>query len=424
MKRSAKPTLLLLTSSFPGSPSDETCGYVRDFALSLASDFDITVLAPRSAAPGSEAPGSAPREEFTLKRAWSVLPHSIDPFTADADLNHLIGSRLLIKLAATITLACFFLRAFVLALRADVVCSHWMLPCGLIGALISRTLGMPHVVIEHSGGVHLLRRMRAGRRIARLIVSSSHRVVTVSSDLKRKLVTLCPEADSKTLVIRMGTNLAAAEGSSARAGRSLSFAREGRAIPTILFIGRLTEIKGLDVLLKAISGLNEIQLIVAGDGGLRDEYERLSKDLSVNAVFHGQVSAGERRALLAECDAVVIPSRTLADGRTEGTPLVCLEAMAAGRLVVASRVGGLAEVVEDGQNGLLFTEGDHQLLREKLMLALSDDSLRERIARNARRSAEAYDWSSVAPKFVGTINDSLENGSITYRQGIATRSAE
>src|SRR6185295_3827636 len=125
------------------------------------------------------------------------------------------------------------------------------------------------------------------------------------------------------------------------------------------------------------------------------------------------VTAEERRALLQKCDAVVIPSRELADGRCEGTPVVCLEAMAASRLVIASRVGGLAEVITDGHNGLHFDSEDHRMLREKLMTALADDSLRERIAMNGRRAIESYNWTAIGAKFIRVLNGSLDNGPIT-----------
>src|SRR3546814_2372443 len=79
-------------------------------------------------------------------------------------------------IASSVSLLSFVVYAFKLALRADVICSHWMVPCGLFGALIARVLGKPHVVIEHSGGLHLLRRVRAGRCLARFIVNGANRV--------------------------------------------------------------------------------------------------------------------------------------------------------------------------------------------------------------------------------------------------------
>lgn len=402
MRREHKPTLLLLTSSFPRGPGDETCGYIRDFALSLRGQFNVEVLAPRDSKPVDWT-----TNEFRLRRAWSMLPARFDPFTSDVDLNQLIEKGLCAKLGAAISLACFFIQAFLFALRCDVICSQWLVPCGLIGAMISRITGRPHIAVEHSGAIHVLRRMRGGRGIACFIVANSFRVITVSSDLKRKLVSLCAEASTKTQVISMGVNV-----------RDESSANDIAHNPlrSILFIGRLTEIKGLDVLLKAIEGIEDVVLTIAGDGPLRQDLERMSSELSLRASFAGHVTADERQALLGMCEAVVIPSRELADGRCEGTPVVCLEAMAASRLVIASRVGGLAEVITDGHNGLLFDPEDHRMLGEKLMMALADDSLRERIATNGRRAIESYNWTAIGAKFIRILNDSLDNGPITHRQ--------
>jgi glycosyltransferase involved in cell wall biosynthesis len=401
-----KPTLLLLTSSFPRGPGDETCGYIRDFARSLSREFDIEILAPRDSKPLAWT-----TNEFRLRRAWSLLPSSVDPFTSDADLNQLIDRGLCAKLGAAISLACFFMHAFVLALRCDVICSQWLVPCGLFGAMISRITGRPHIAVEHSGAIHVLRRMRGGRSIVRFIVANSFQVITVSADLKRKLIALCAEAATKTRVVSMGVNVTDetfANDSSLNHPRS------------ILFIGRLTEIKGLDVLLKALEGIDNVVLTIAGDGPLRRDLERRSRELSVRASFAGRVTAAERQALLQKCDAVVVPSRELADGRCEGTPVVCLEAMAASRLVIASRVGGLAEVITDGHDGMLFDAEDHRMLREKLMMALSNDRLRERIATNGRRAIESYNWTAIGAQFIRILNDSLDNsldnGPITHRQ--------
>ncbi len=370
-----------------------------------------------------------PADAFTLTRSRSVLPLRFDPFQASDDLNPLVSKSPLAKFAALISLLCFFAHALLLAVRADAICSHWMVPSGFVGALISRVLGKPHVVVEHSGALHLLGRMRGGRRITRFIVAGSDRIVTVSSELKHKLVGLCRESATKVEVVSMGVNRLPRRHEDTKTHQVdgltscsfVSWCLSGEAVSsrTIVFIGRLTEIKGLDVLLKAIEGLAGLHLIVAGDGEARNELERMARQLAVNANFVGRIGALEREQLLSVCDALVIPSRVLADGRTEGTPVVCLEAMAAGRLVIASRVGGLAELISDGETGLLFEQGDHRMLREKLMLALSDDSLRQRIAGNARRSAEAYDWSRVGLRFSEILGSALRK-----RDGIGNRRIE
>lgn len=416
-----KPKLLLLTSSFPRSPDDETCGYIRDFARSQSGYFNVTVLAPLDRG----AP-RWPRDSFTLIRSRSVLPLALDPFQASADLNHLIARNPLTKLAALISLVCFFTRAFVLALGADAVCSHWMVPSGLVGALIARMTGKPHVVVEHSGALHLLERMRGGRGLASFIVGGSRRVFTVSRDLKRKLIAMCPEATGKVEVSAMGITVNVetdAVGQITNQLRALGVDRESPASNqrTILFIGRLTRIKGLDLLLEAMNGLDDVQLIVAGDGEKRNDLEQVSRKLSLRARFIGQIGPIERRALFSICDAVVIPSRVLADGRTEGTPVVCLEALAAGCVVVAARVGGLAETIVDGRNGLLFDPDDYLKLRQKLVLALDDRELRQTLIENARRCGAGYDWSLVGARFGEIITSSLVENRVTESREFSSR---
>lgn len=371
-------------------------------------DFDVTVLAlpDRSAV-------QWPPDTFTLARSRSLLPRRLDPLTASSDLNHLASGCSLARLASIVSLVCFSAHAFALALRADAICSQWMVPCGLIGAVIRRLFGKPHVVVEHSGALHLLTRMRGGRRIARFIAEGSDRIVTVSADLNRKLLALCPEARTGLEMIPMGVTVPS------RPAQPISNKPSPRRI---LFIGRLTEIKGLDVLLKAMRGLDDVCLIVAGAGERRDELEALARALSVNALFIGRIGASEREELLSICDVVVIPSRVLANGRTEGTPLVCLEAMAAGSIVIASRVGGLAEAVVDGENGLLFEQGDDRMLERKLSLVLGNDILRQKIAENARRSAAAYDWARIGFRHSRIIKNVLRtNDAIGNRRIEASR---
>ena len=400
MKHNSSPALLVLTSSFPNSPDDETCGYIRDFARSLSNEFNVTVLAP----PDLNAT-AWPADRFRLMRSRSILPLRLDPFQAGRDLNNLAEASLVARFVILLSLVTFSLRAIYLALKADVVCSHWMFPSGLIGALICRLLGKPHIVLEHSGSLHLLSKTRAGKMVAKFLINSSRQVVAVSADLKKKLIDLCPQARDVIEIIPMGVKLSGLT-KPVRLNAS-SLASETVSPFTILFIGRLTRIKGLDVLLRAASGLRYVRVVVGGDGECRNELEQLAHDLSVNASFLGRVNASQRQRLLSDCDVAVIPSRILHDGRTEGTPVVCLEAMAAGRVIIASRVGGLPEVITDKQNGLLFDPEDHDVLREKIKTILEDEGLRQNVEREAIRSSMEYSWDRTSKRYAQLIRKAL-----------------
>jgi glycosyltransferase involved in cell wall biosynthesis len=276
-----------------------------------------------------------------------------------------------------------------------------MAPSGLAGSLASLFFGKPHVVVEHSGALHLLAGTTYGRMIARFIVRHSSRVITVSSGLRRLLIDITPEAEHKTDVITMGYRL---EGTDKEPGlRSVSAERP----MTALFLGRLTEIKGVELLLDALRNMDDVRLIVAGEGRMRTALELRAAGLSTKPSFLGQVGVEEKAALLAGCDFVVIPSIVLPGGRAEGTPVVCLESLAAGLPVIASRSGGLADVIIDGYNGLLFKPGNCKELASAIRRLIDDPLLRNRLSANAKLTAKEYDWEAVSSKYSRSIMSAL-----------------
>jgi glycosyltransferase involved in cell wall biosynthesis len=120
--------------------------------------------------------------------------------------------------------------------------------------------------------------------------------------------------------------------------------------PTIAVAARLVPVKGIDVLVAAAARLrNEARIVIAGDGPAREELERRAARIRevehrARVEFVGSVDTSERDRLLGRASVVVVPSRVLPSGRTEGMPMIALEALAAGVPVVASEVGGLREL--------------------------------------------------------------------------------
>jgi glycosyltransferase involved in cell wall biosynthesis len=151
----------------------------------------------------------------------------------------------------------------------------------------------------------------------------------------------------------------------------------------VAFAGRLTEAKGVFELLQAAVGLRraypELRIECAGDGDL-DEFERCvnSMGLASNVRVHGWIGRRRREELLARASIFVLPSHA------EGLPVSLLEAMAAGCAVVATTVGGIPDVVEDGFNGLLVPPGDVRALEAALARLVADPELARAMGRAAR----------------------------------------
>jgi len=236
---------------------------------------------------------------------------------------------------------------------ADLVHAHW-LPAGMV----ARTLGRPYVVQVWGTDLELARRLPW---LFHPVLRNARAVVAASTWLADEAHALGAEAVE---VIPSGVDLPAEPG------------REAEP-PHVLYAGRLSPEKGVMELVEAAHGLN---LVVAGDGPLRD---RVPGAL-------GFVPHQELERLYGQAAVVVCPSHR------EGFGVVCMEAMAHGRPVVASAVGGLLDLVADGETGLLVRPGDVGALRAALERLLGDAELRRRQGAAAReRIRERFTWEAV-----------------------------
>ena len=166
--------------------------------------------------------------------------------------------------------------------------------------------------------------------------------------------------------------------------------------PTLLFVGRLEQRKGLEPLIRAFTLLKaerpDLRLLVVGDGPERQRcQELLPTRLRADVVFLGRVADEDLPGCYAAADLYVSPAL---GGESFG--IVLLEAMAAGRAVVASDLPGYRSVVTDGVEGRLVPPGDPSALATAIGALLDNPSLRDAMAVQGRRAVEAYDWPVVA----------------------------
>jgi D-inositol-3-phosphate glycosyltransferase len=169
--------------------------------------------------------------------------------------------------------------------------------------------------------------------------------------------------------------------------------------PTLLFVGRLDPIKGIDLLLESVSLLRTPArlLVVGGDPNGDPEVERLrarAAELGIadRVRFPGAVPQPDLPTYYHAVDAVVVSSRY------ESFGLVAVEALACGAPVVASAAGGLPSVVRDGENGLLVRWRSAPAFAEQIDLLLNDAALSERLRANARPSVEQFDWQRIGDR--------------------------
>lgn len=178
--------------------------------------------------------------------------------------------------------------------------------------------------------------------------------------------------------------------------------------PVVLAVGTATIRKGVQYLLRSmldVTGkLPEARLIVVGSRRYYDQLQSLADYLGIQkrVIFLGPVAREELPFYYAACDVVAVPSTY------EAFPVVVLEALASGKPVVASRVGGIPEAIEPGRNGILVDPGDTRQLSDALLTILSDDHIRDGMGRVARLDAESkYDWKKIADRYVAEFKSLL-----------------
>jgi glycosyltransferase involved in cell wall biosynthesis len=236
---------------------------------------------------------------------------------------------------------------------ADLVHAHW-----LSAGAVALTCRRPFVVQLWGTDVELMRRARplarAVLRRARLVICASNALADAARQLGAREVRLIPSAVD--VPPQVG---------------------EEAEPPEVLFAGRLAPEKGVRELVQAARGM---RLVVAGDGPLREEVP--------DAL--GFVSRDRLAELYARAAVVACPSHR------EGFGVVCAEAMAHGRPVVASAVGGLLDLVVDGETGVLVPPRDVPALRAALERLLADRELRERLGAAGRaRVRDHFSWDAV-----------------------------
>ncbi len=264
--------------------------------------------------------------------------------------------------------------------------------------------GVPHqVVTEHLAGES---HSASQRTLKRRELRRASAVTTVSRAVADSLAQDLQVPRERFMVVPNGADRPREEEERPEARRLRAEMRVGFARPLLVAVGRLEEQKGHLVLLEAASRLRalglDFVLAVAGQGSLAGELAERARQLGLEERIRWMGQLEEPGPLLLAADVFVLPSRW------EGMPLTLLEAMARGRAVVASGVGGVPEVVVDGVNGLLVPPGDPEVLTQALGRLCRAPAERELLGEEAAETVRStYTWERVVEGFEAVYDEVL-----------------
>jgi glycosyltransferase involved in cell wall biosynthesis len=365
--------VLHIVTAFPRTADDVISPWLVELLKSLrARGMDVEVFTSAYRGMGDQVFQGIPVFRFRyFFRRWENLTHEE---TAPDRMRRSLLYRVL---------PLFFVAAGMVAIwrhcrrhRYDVIHVHWPLPLALLGWAAQRARPAP--VVSTFYGVEL-RWVKGSlpflKRFITWAARRSDRVVAISTYTANELREL---ADVPMEVIPYTTSLPTPLPRPSSDGP-----------PTILFVGRLVERKGVAHVIEAVALLKDpsVRLVIVGDGPERRRLEDAALCLGIadRVEFRGKIPATELQEAYAGARAFVLPSVFDSRGDTEGLGVVALEAMNHGTPVVASRIGGIPDVVEDGVTGLLVPPGDATALAAALRRVLDEPDLARRLGEAGRR---------------------------------------
>ncbi len=258
-----------------------------------------------------------------------------------------------------------------------IVCGHVITaPAALLARAL---LGVPYVVFTYGQEI----RRRRWKRLLRFLLPRARLVVACSRFTRSSVLELSVPAE-RVRILYPGVDTRRFAPAPDGSGHTRS--------RTLLTVARLADLwKGHDTAIRALPLVKakcpDVHYVIAGDGPLRHYLEQVARSVGVerDVVFLGDVSNDALGDLYRSCDVFVLLSReSLSDGDAEGFGIVCLEAGACGKPVVAGRSGGLVDAVQDRVTGILVDPHDIGAIAEVLVSLLRDPSVARRLGEAAR----------------------------------------
>jgi len=231
--------------------------------------------------------------------------------------------------------------------RVDAVLGAWAYPDGFASVIIAELLGVPAVIKLHGSDINVLSQWPATRQRLKWALTRARRIVAVSRPLAQRAAELGAIPERVDVVPNGIDRQAFCPRDKAEARRELGLSPDE---PVVLYVGHVSEEKGAFDLVRAMAGspaLSRTKLILVGDGAGVAGCEQLARSSGVAAQLVGAQPHAAIPTWLAACDLLCLPSWN------EGMPNVVIEALASGRPVVASDVGGISEVLRPGSGELV-----------------------------------------------------------------------
>lgn len=406
-----KPKICIVSHSYPHFPGDWRANFIEALAQAYARQAEVVVFTPyvitwnrpieRQGPPGFE-------------KNVRIVHYFYSPFKK----HHTLGVEGIMKGDLTLNLKNYFILPFMLIFgviqltkllkkeKFDFVQAHWAVPNTFMALLAKYLSGTKTKIFTSFPGsdVTVLSNLGAVGKIAARFIGRSDFLSCNSTDLKEDLVKQGIPSDRIKLVIYGVDSHKIKFDSNKRAAIRQKYGINDDQ-PVLLLIGRFVEKKGFSTAFRALRclkdrGFENYKVLVVGSGPLQEEYETiLQKDgTKEKVIFVGNIPSHLLSEYYSASDLLLMPSRRLP---SDGLNVVVPEAMACGKPVIASNVGGNDLVVFPGVNGFLHSENNESQLADQIIeLANQPELIRKMGAASLQLVNEKFNWDAIAEYYI------------------------
>ncbi len=326
---------------------------------------------------------------------FRYAPKNIEVLTHETSAYDKVKQGIVFKFLTINFLVAGFFNALYLSLsgKFKIIHTHWPIP-HILFALPFKLLNKSKVICQYHGSeVGLLEKLpQLARGLFARLLNLADFSITNSTYNKKKLEKLGIKTPIEVIPL---TNPHTTE--------TIPYVEKHNK--RVLFVGRLTESKGLTILLKAFKIIAnkypDSELVIVGDGPLRKNLENLAYELGIESktIFKGFLTGEPLLNEYREAMVFVLPSIETKGGSSEGLGVVLLEALSMGIPVVGANIGGIPDIIINGETGLLAEPGNHQDLAEKIINLIESPDLRRTLTEKGQQHLKAnFTWNKIVDK--------------------------
>ena len=395
-------TVVMVTTSYPRYPGDTVGTFMEPIARGIAArGHAVHVVAPWH--PLIDRPAADAGVHLHYFRYAPIARLNVFGYSAALRADVTLRARAYLIAPAAAVAGWRLAQRVVRRYDANVVHGHWVVPGGAIAAAAAGS--RPLVISLHGSDVYVAERHRVAGWAARVVFRRAGGVTACSDDLARRAVELGAAGERLDVipygvdVDRFSPNIEAREDTR----RALGLDADS---PMLFSAGRLVRKKGFEYLIDAAGRLASawptLRTVLAGSGDLeRELHERAERRGAAARVdFLGPVSQDDIPRYLAAADLVVVPSVHDVAGNVDGLPNFLLEALASGRPVVTTDVGGIASVARHGETAEVVPPGDATALAAAIAGLLRDPERGHALGAAGRDAMRrSHGWEDTAERF-------------------------